>query len=321
MDTWYKSSALDQWLNPKASGSSKDNIIQDLGEENWRKWREGKLSGDDLLNFIQDNRAELSPSFYSTVMAGLIAGNDGGFTDANNQFARLKSALDALKPDSNSSTAEKTEWNSFTMDLETSARNIRNSGVTGEELRMRVDSIIEFANSEVLRKAVIRGGIGTRGIGGGDADKTLKALVYHGNKGTLDDVFTGRLTPGGRERFTAGGERTAVIFSQANEEGKKVLADMLKKGGISLAPGPGEIAGDSSGDLDGYIRYRGTDGDWYRLGIGSENGAFHVERLVDGVWEPYTEELRKRTKEAADEKAKEARERAIIKAIESGMIR
>jgi hypothetical protein len=299
MDTWYKSSALDQWLNPKivATNKAEEIKIADIIDRLYNNYVEGipiqvtdgsgrpvADAGGFIIRYIMDNPGALSPATERQYITGILAGTDST-GKLKQQIEAVEAMTQAVPKDA--TAEEKLLLRKHRESLQQSILAMRIRGDSVQAREEAIAGIAEVETANLLARAVRTGALPNQGlspIGDSDYAKALKELVYHGNKGDLDPyIFLGTTQLGGIREDSVG--NVSQLFAAANEAQRKEINKLLSYAEISLTEQIGEmVAEEETGDKEGYLRWKASDGNYYRLAVKGPQDSFYLEELVNGRW-------------------------------------
>jgi hypothetical protein len=267
-------------------------ILNEIREA-YIQWQKGNMDGRIVYRMIESSIADIPANERRQMESALIAGLDGTGSDAARQFERLDAMLSANAPDKKkASIAEIDAYTLYAQQVRDAIVEARFRGVSGDALKNEVDRILEVETSKIISEAVRKGTIGSTGLFGG-APGTVKEYLWYANQGKLDAYFGERSTQErtfdregnvitGTKPLTIGGENMERVAAQVNSFGRDYLNKELGQAKITV--GEGEMTAGARDERGGNFRYKGSDGNWYRLGVESKNGAFIIEKQTGGNW-------------------------------------
>jgi hypothetical protein len=268
-----------------SAGNTLRNDINDSLDLMMSEWRapDSGYDGRKVLEFMIANERNISPEKKERYEKELL-----GNPASSGEYTRLDSLLKAQRPGENAGALEKADFARKEYEIKASIIDARLKGATTQQLREMINGIIEVESTDIVMKAFNKGQLNTGW--GASAARTETELLYLMNQGKLDAYFGERtLSSLGTEAFTVGDdEKVNTVMAQINDRGKVFLNDELKAEGVTV--GGGEMVKDTGGDKDGSLRYLGSDGNYYRVGVKGPIGPRFMEKWnnTDKKWEPYT---------------------------------
>jgi hypothetical protein len=285
LNGFYRSAELEKWKKGE-SGDDKelDREINAYFDLQMNEWRRGGKDGLPILQALHDNENSLSASTYAAYVRELISGDDKHFTEAMAAFDSMEAALRTGAPKGANATPEAVAaYEQYTKDV----MDI----IVAERLRGRTDlsGFVEqqarILESELLKRVVLEGHIGTRGVFGGEAEKILEEWTISANRGDTDHLIGTRYTARASELVYAGKLGEAINY--INEEGKTVVQKLLSDLDYDTRiEGVGQMETKENGDMTGAFHYRGNDGKTYRLNVQTNfwGKSFYVEARDGNEW-------------------------------------
>jgi hypothetical protein len=277
----------------KTTRKNESETILNTTREAYIQWQKGNMDGRIVYRMIENSITDISANERRQMESALIAGLDGAGSEAARQFERLDAMLAANAPDKDkASIAEIDAYTLHTQQVRDAIVEARFRGVSGDALKNEVDRILEVETSKIISEAVRKGNIGSTGLFGG-APGSVKEYLWYANQGKLDAYFgerstqelafdrEGNITTGTRP-LTIGGENMERVAAQVNSFGRDYLNKELGQANITVREG--EMMSGVDDERGGNFRYKGSDGNWYRLGVESKNGAFIIEKLTGDNW-------------------------------------
>jgi hypothetical protein len=241
-----------------------------------------QMTGPEAIRSIAQIR-ELSPEKAANYEAKILGG--GANPAASQAYLALDAIIRANQPNSRATPQQKADYDIMANDLREAVFQDFYNGATPEDLMVSINGFRAEIASRILQEAYSKGTIGSHGLFG-MAEETATAFAYHANQGNLDLRYSERtrdvLRPEETTPLTVGGENAERVMAQATEENKNWADDQLKNKGIRMTGVDYER--DSDGDRNGRVRYRGSDGNTYRVNADKENGNRFIERLEDNRW-------------------------------------
>jgi hypothetical protein len=267
----------------KVIGNDINNTL-DLMMSEWRSPDSG-YDGRKILEFMISNEKHINPATKLKYEQELL-----GDPASSGEYVRLESLLKSQRPGDKASATEKMDYAQKEYDIKAALIDKRLKGATSQQLRETINGIIETESTEIVTKAFNAGQLNTGWGFVGNAARTETELLYLMNQGKLDP-YLGEITNGGlgtQPLIVGDDAKVNAVMAEIGARGKTFLNDQLKAEGVTV--GEGEMVEKARGDKDGSLRFSGSDGNYYRVGVRGPAGPRFVEKWNTGNkrWEPYT---------------------------------
>lgn len=255
-----------------------ENVMANL----YVQFNNKEISGPAAITSINQIR-ELSPEKAAQYEGKIL--NGGTNPAAEQTYLALDGIIRANTPGTKATAEEKMAYENDAQNLRQAIFQAYYNGVREENLTRLVEGYRKELASQVLQKAFKEGNIGNAGLFG-SADNTATAFAFHSNQGNLDLRYSERTlnarNPYDTSPLTIGGENADKVMTQTAERNMQWANDELKNKGLQLTSF--NLERDSTGDRDGRISYKGSDGKTYRVNATAENGSRFLERLENDRW-------------------------------------
>ncbi|GAB6392029.1 MAG: hypothetical protein MdMp014T_1402 [Treponematales bacterium] len=245
--------------NEGGEGNSKYPLTDTVGDM-MNQWRANGIDGEVVMDYLIRNKDQISISAWSRY-AQELAGNKGKNPEAQQMISRVSKMFDDMVTQMEGQIAEA----SF-------------HSVPSEQLKQMGNSLQDVVTSKMLEL---------------QGEKQAILYLEFANKGMMDPFFgwdtihqggSSSADPGRMERkeVVVGGEKTTKAMENALNYSRAVIEKKLKGSGISIISV--EKVKDAQGGLEGSLKFKGSDGNSYRVGV--EKGKAHMEVMRDGkTWE------------------------------------
>jgi hypothetical protein len=280
-----RAAAQNERAGADAEKNDKNNTL-DLMMDQWRSPDSG-FDGRKVLEFMIANGEYISPAKKQGCEKELF-----GVPPASAEYARLESLLKSQKPPDKASAAEKMDYAQKEYEIKRAIINERMKGATVLQMREIINGFADTEATEVVTKAFEKGELNTAtGLHAliGNRGETEAGLLYLMNQGKLDPYF-GEITDAslGTMPFIAGDDRKVnAVMGELGARGRAFLNKELKAEGVTV--GEYSMVMKAEGDKDGTMRFRGSDGNYYRVNAKGPKGPLFMEKWNAGnkSWEPY----------------------------------
>jgi hypothetical protein len=279
-----------------STGNTLKNSINDTLDTMMSEWRapDSGYDGRDILRFMIDNERDISPDKKLKYEKELL-----GDPASSAEYTRLVSLLESQRPDRNADALKKMDFAQKEYEIKKSLIDERLKGATGQRMREIINGIIEVESNDIVARSFEKGQLNTGGLIANTA-RTETELLHLMNQGKLDAYF-GEITTGARYDRVRGSavpettplvigndDKVNAVMAQINTRGKEFLNNELKAEGVTV--NNGEMVKNAGGDKNGSLRYLGSDGNYYRVGVRGPAGPRLIEKWNNRgkKWEPYT---------------------------------
>jgi hypothetical protein len=273
------------------------------------KWRSpgGGFDGKDILQYMIDHELDISPATRQKYEKELF-GDPGSWSE----YKALDDILTAQKPQKPKNPKNEKQQKEYAeamaaysdneREIKLSLMDARLRGASSQEMQELINAFKEDELPGFVHDAFEKGELNTGGLFS-NAEKTETELLYRMNRGNLDPYFVERtLGDLGTETFIVGDDKKVnAVMGELTARGRDFLNRALSGEGVTVSEGVMAGKGDvltagvaedakSKGDRDGTVRYKGSDGNYYRVNVDDPQGKRFVEKwnFGDGKWEPYT---------------------------------
>jgi hypothetical protein len=273
-----------------------------MGE--WKK-PNGGYDGRKILEYMSDNAKYISMKTrddYEKILLGDIVETP--------QYKNLIGMIEFRKSKNKNDAAAMAVYEEELYDVKKTLSEERLRGATVQQMEEKINSFIKAQELPLLNDAFEKGIINAQRRAFGNVGKTEAEILYASNQGYLD-LYFGERTLGDNsvEKITVGNDKTVDdVMSKIKASGRTFLNDELSGEGVTVSEGVMAGKGDvlTAGaaedketendkkikkDLDGTVRYKGSDGNYYRVNVdGLQSNKRFVEKwnAGSGKWEKYT---------------------------------